>query len=63
MIYLTMVRVLANVRADTPEQAKRALEDALDAAGFDPYRDGAQRDDVTVSEVDEPDGIPAQYLR
>jgi hypothetical protein len=61
-VYLTMVRVLANVAADTPEQARERLTVALDKAGFTVYTAGAEPGDVFESEVDEPDGIPPQYL-
>ncbi len=60
-IYLTMVRVLANVDAGTAQEAQARLVAALDRAGFSPYPEGAEPEDTYESEADEPSGIPAQY--
>jgi hypothetical protein len=60
-IYLTMVRVLANVEAAGADEARAALTAALDRAGFTPFPEGSEAGDVFESEVDEPDGIPAAF--
>ncbi len=60
MVYLTMVRILANVEADSPADAARILNAALEAAGFQTFPEGAEPDDVIVSEETEPSGFPSR---
>ncbi len=62
MIYLAMVRVLANLEANSPDEAARILVSALGASGFMPFPEGAEPGDVIPSEDDEPSGIPHDRL-
>lgn len=61
-LYLAMVRVLANVEADSPEAARKVVEAALDRAGFNPYTEGAEDTDVFPSDAEGPGGIPAAFM-